>query len=320
MEIDSLVNLYSYYVAQDVTVAVSSSSIASDDNAESTSTVGKSTANQNFDASPPVDEPSSASSPPTASIYTGTRGPMMTTVTCPVWEYFEIPLSTWVGVQDTVFYSIESFDAVLPPVVPFQKQDWIALNPVFPASLYGFTFGFLARTTWSVHLTVQHTDSTSSIFQIKIVVAGRLITAPPSRTGDDYPAVPGMLVLRGTGPGPESTTTAITTTATTTATTNSSIPIDEIKHLVPGHPFNIALSRYFRHSGTDQVVSCAVVASLSGYDTDWILYNADNSTLYGTVPDDSPSVALLITVAAGPASQGGIRFSGIKLMVNEKGQ
>lgn len=108
-----------------------------------------------------------------------------------------------------------------------------------------------------------------------------------------------------------SKTTAVLATATATEDT----PVDAVQILVSHDLLDIPLGQYLQNASEDKVDSWSVTPSIAGYNNEWILFDADNATLYGMVPKTSRNMTLLVTVAAASHSQNTTYFLSIKLII-----
>lgn len=106
-----------------------------------------------------------------------------------------------------------------------------------------------------------------------------------------------------------------TTTVLATATATEDTPVDAVQTLVSHSLLDIPLGQYLQNASEDKVDSWSVTPSIAGYNSDWILFDADNATLYGIVPRSSRNVTLLVTVAAASHSQNTTYFLSVKLII-----
>lgn len=408
MDSSTLYDLYSYYVAFGSTTSASSSGAVVSSNTESTSTGTKSIVisfgtSSSLVTANPINRPSnsvasmilppsyttsaafglttttSGPSPSFAatttnssshSTLTGAHGPCATTVVLPVDVYFDIPLSKWVKRQDSLYYWVSSPDDSSVEAT-LEAGAWIHLDPVNARYFHGFTLPILAGTTWLIHMTAEHPDSSASLFDIKIIIDERtngtattpsqILSSPSAFVATSAFATSPLQILsspsasqpaNATGRcrnhgksssalattnglgfvGFPSTTSALATggarngfnlgvstlnasAAVPTATAAVDTPIDEVRNLGPNDLLDIPLGQYLQNSSVDEVDSWSVTPSIAGYNSDWILYDADNATLFGMVPGKSPDVTLLVTVAVASWSQNTTYFLSVKLII-----
>lgn len=97
---------------------------------------------------------------------------------------------------------------------------------------------------------------------------------------------PGVIVPTPSGSG----------AASPSATGVGGAPVQTIVPLGPGQPFTINIAAYLRTPG-DQALSWIPSPP-------WLLYNANITSFYGTIPLDFPSGPLIITVTAGQPTTG----------------
>lgn len=262
----------------------------------------------------------------------GPSGPVATTIVLPVNVYFDIPLTSWLGTEDSLYYWVSSPEDASSVLATIEAEAWIHLDPENPQYFSGFTLPILAGTTWLIHVTTEHPDTSASVFDIEIVVEGQLDAATTvsqfastittvatvstgrcrhqavssvSTMSSVHDGVHGFLDL---GPGISSSTAVIAT-----ATASENIPVDTVQHLVSNDMLDIPLGQFLQNASVDSVDSWSVTPSIAGYDSDWILFDADNATLYGMVPSKSPNVTLLVTVAVASQSQKMTYFLSVKL-------
>lgn len=271
---------------------------------------------------------------------TGAIGPVATTVVLPVGVYFDISLSAWVGTEDSLYYWVSSPEDASSVLATIEAGAWIHLDPENPHYFSGFTLPILAGTTWFVHVTTEHPDNSASMFDIEIIVEGRLdsattspqvVSRPSASVGTSSKgrcryqttssvsttsafataAVPGG--VHGFLNLGASTSSSTAVVATATATENT--PVDTVQSLVSNDMLDIPLRQYLQNASVDSVDSWSVTPSIAGYNSDWILFDADNATLYGMVPSKSPNVTLLVTVAVASQSQKTTYFLSVKLNI-----
>lgn len=317
--------------------------------------------------------PSSTASTTSSPSSIGGIGPLATTVVLPIGVHFGISLSAWVGSQDSVFYWVSSPN-VNPIVANIEAGAWVHLDPGNAQYLHGFTVPVLARTTWYIHVTVEHPDNSASLFDIRIIVeerVGRTHTSPlvvsspaasvvtsatphcpkhaansSATTASSYSspfdatiglgpimssasAVSALVTVAATAAGTgyaakdgvngglnlDASTSSITTAAGATATVTEDTPVDAVQTLSSHDLLDIPLGQYLQNASEDTVDSWSVTSSIAGYNSDWILFDADNATLYGIVPKTWRNVTLLVTVAAASHSQNTTYFLSVKLII-----
>lgn len=336
----------------------------------STTTTGSSSAASIPAATPTISSTVSTTSSPSSI---GGIGPLATTVVLPIGVHFDVSLSAWVGSQDSVFYWVSSPN-VNPIVANIEAGAWVHLDPGNAQYLHGFTIPLLAGTTWYIHVTVEHSDNSASLFDIRIIVEERvgrthtsaLVVSSPAAsvvtsatphcpkhaanssatTASNYSspfnatiglgpitssasAVSALVTVAATAAGTgyaakdgvndglnlDASTSSITTAAGATATVTEDTPVDAVQTLSSHDLLDIPLGQYFQNASEDTVDSWSVTPSIAGYNSDWILFDTENATLYGIVPKTWRNVTLLVTVAAASHSQNTTYFLSVKLII-----
>lgn len=119
-------------------------------------------------------------------------------------------------------------------------------------------------------------------------------TQSPSAAGSSGLAIPVITWSNSSTSTPSETMMANNSLSSTAFASSSSTP-DNPYEVTPGENFTISLTKV---SGNpkDKFVSFAVSTSPDGYDTSWILYDSATATFYGQVPDDFPSVTIILKI------------------------